>query len=64
MSGLAMVTQVTVNVWAHVTRPHEWRISVDGEENLCEEKTFPSGSVIACVDSFSITNNKRKSYGK
>ena len=57
-----MVTQVTVNFWAHVTRPHEWRISVAREENLCEEKkTYPSGSVIAYVDSFSITNNKRKS---
>ncbi len=57
-----MVTQVTtVNFWAHVTRPHEWRINMDGEENLCVEKTFPKGSVIVCVDSFSITNNKRKS---
>ena len=35
---------------------------MDGKENLFEEKTFPSGSVIACVDSFSITKNKRKRY--
>ena len=38
--GVTMVTPVTVNFWAHVTRPHEWRISVDGEENLGEEKNF------------------------
>ena len=47
------VTQVTVNFWAHVTRPHEWRISVDGEENLCEEKNdLRVGVAFMCVDSF------------
>jgi len=33
-----------------------------GKKTSVRKKTSLSGSVIACVDSFSITNNKRKSY--
>ena len=51
--GVTMVTPVTVNFWAHVTRPHEWRISVDGGENLCEEKKSSDWERhVSCVDSF------------
>ncbi len=48
-----MVTQVTVNFWAHVTRPHELSISMDMEENLCDEKNdLRVGVTVMCVDSF------------
>ena len=51
--SVTLVTQVTVNFWAHVTRPHKWRTSVDGEENLCEEKiTSDWERHVSCVDSF------------
>ena len=33
-----------------------------GKKTSVRKKTSPSGSVIACVDSFSITKNKRKRY--
>jgi hypothetical protein len=38
--SVTMFTQVTVNFWARVSRPDEWRISMDGEENFCEEKNI------------------------
>ncbi len=47
--SVTLVTQVTVNFWAHVTCPHEWRIRVDGEENLLRINTTSEWEWHLCV---------------
>ena len=49
--------------WAHVTRPHEWSISVacKGKTLWAKKITFHKWMTCTCVVSFEITNNKRKS---